>query len=393
VEKLNGEYQLKPPIVVDDRGAMRQIFRLLCFFAVYLVVSEIVSDSLKWGKLTHALLQFVPYCIVLGTVLYTARTLVAADKQVVLMGLCLACVFIVLCLDLTKNLVWLDAFPILGIKSGVRPDLSSLANMIAIASFPAASYFMIEQISQSKAKVDEQLQRLQEVEKALTLQQIELARLYEQTREDAETKTELLREINHRVQNNLVSILGLIQTQHRHAQNRVDRPVVKAALERLSQQVRGLIEVHQMLSRTQWRPMLLSDLAHRIITAVTGFIESGVVKVDISPSPILVSPRQANSIGLALNELATNTVKHATLGRALSTITVRIHSEANQIQLEYQDDGPGFPPEILNGLRHGVGLVLLQQLAAGAFRGNLTLSNEQGAKALISIKNDEITRT
>jgi two-component sensor histidine kinase len=117
------------------------------------------------------------------------------------------------------------------------------------------------------------------------------------------------------------------------------------------------------------------------------------IKVEIGTSPILVSPRLANGIGLALNELATNTVKHAAKGRPLTRVRVLVERKGDWIHLEYHDDGPGFPQGILEGQQHGVGLSLLQQLAVGAFRGNLTLYNEGGATARLSIKNDEIDRT
>jgi len=226
------------------------------------------------------------------------------------------------------------------------------------------------------------------------LAELELRRLYEQTRQDAETKTELLREINHRVKNNLISILGLIQAEQRFTPNKANRPLVKEALEHLTQRVRGLIEVHHLLSETQWQPMALSELASRIIIAVaTSLGPSKQITVRIAPSPVLISPRQANSLALALNELATNTLKYAAAGRMMTQVAVRIQSEPDYILLEYRDDGPGFPEDILGRQRQGVGLALLQQLATGAFRGSLTLLNDQGAVAVLRIKAEETDRT
>jgi two-component system, sensor histidine kinase PdtaS len=224
--------------------------------------------------------------------------------------------------------------------------------------------------------------------------EIELRRLYEQTRQDAETKTELLREINHRVKNNLISILGLIRAEQLYTPNREDRPVVKDALAHLNQRVQGLIEVHQMLSETQWRPMRLSELAGRIINAVANSLgPSKQIAVAVTPSPALVSPRLANSVALTLNELATNTLKYGAAGRMMTRVTVRIDAEGEFIRLEYRDDGPGFPADILNHQRQGVGLVLLQQLTTGAFRGSMTLANDNGAVAVLRIKSEEVHRT
>lgn len=224
--------------------------------------------------------------------------------------------------------------------------------------------------------------------------ELELRRLYEQTRLDAETKTGLLREINHRVKNNLISILGLIQAEQLYTPDKASQPIVKEALGHLSQRVRGLIEVHHLLSETQWQPMRLSELADRIIGAVACSLgPSKQVVVQVADSPVRISPRQANSLALALNELATNTLKYAAAGRMMTKVSVNIETNGDFIRLEYRDDGPGFPTDILQRQRQGVGLNLLHQLAAGAFRGTLTLHNDRGAVAVLSIKAEEIHRT
>jgi hypothetical protein len=145
-----------------NRGALRGIFRFLCLFVVYLIVVQILGDVFKWGRLVSALLQFIPYCLVLAGVVYSGRTLARFDKQTLLMASCLGCVFIVFCLDVTKNLTWFDGVPILGRDSRVRSEIASPAVMVAIASFPAASYLMMQEILLAKRQLDEQVEKLQE---------------------------------------------------------------------------------------------------------------------------------------------------------------------------------------------------------------------------------------
>src|SRR5271157_5008648 len=79
-----------------DRVAVQGIFRLLCFFVGYLFVVGVLAEVFKWGRLTDALLQFIPYCLVLVGVAYSGRVLVRGDKQTLLMVSCLVCVFTVL---------------------------------------------------------------------------------------------------------------------------------------------------------------------------------------------------------------------------------------------------------------------------------------------------------
>jgi hypothetical protein len=95
-------------------------------------------------------------------VIYYGRTLARSDKQTLLMAICLTGVLIVFCLDVTKNLTWFDGLPILGRDSHVRNEIASLAILAAIASFPAASYFMMQEILLAKRQVEEQVTKLEE---------------------------------------------------------------------------------------------------------------------------------------------------------------------------------------------------------------------------------------
>jgi two-component sensor histidine kinase len=115
--------------------------------------------------------------------------------------------------------------------------------------------------------------------------------------------------------------------------------------------------------------------------------------IEVPPSPIEVSPRQAANLALVINELATNTHKYALQDREGAHIAVRIHSEDGGMVLEYRDDGPGYPEDVLRLERQGVGLYLLKQLVTGTLRGTLQLANADGAVARLFIRGEETNRT
>ncbi len=137
----------------------------------------------------------------------------------------------------------------------------------------------------------------------------ERERLLAQTRRDAETKADLLREVNHRVKNNLAAIVGLLYA-HLDRAGASSSPEYRALVRELSQRVDGLSIVHGLLSQSLWSPVRLDELAERIISAVLQGETRGKVVVDIVPSPLLVSPDQAQPLALVLNELALNIDKH-----------------------------------------------------------------------------------
>lgn len=221
--------------------------------------------------------------------------------------------------------------------------------------------------------------------------EIERQRLYEQVRIDAATKAQLLREVNHRVKNNLMSILGLLLVEQRAATAN-HHPQTALALADTARRVRSLLAVHQLLSESHWAPMQLSDLVEQLIaTELHALPTHKNIHPQIQPSDIEVSPRQASNLALVLNELITNTLKHTTGAEA--QIAVSIEEDLPFIQLEYRDDGPGYPPHVLTGDYHSVGLRLVKQIVTETLRGKLTLRNDGGAVTTIRIRLEEIDRT
>ncbi|MCP4663517.1 MAG: GAF domain-containing protein [bacterium] len=211
---------------------------------------------------------------------------------------------------------------------------------------------------------------------------IENARLYEQARRDAETREMLLREVNHRVKNNLSAIIGLLYAERRLLKEE-GRERYESTWEELISRVRGLAAVHDLLSASEWEPLPLSEVAERVISAALQSLplEKNVV-VEVPPSPVRVASAKANNLGLIINELATNTAKYALKDRETARITVRIAAQDAAVVLEYRDDGPGYPDEVLRLERRHVGLYLVETLANG-LEGSVSLRNDRGAVSLV----------
>ncbi len=222
---------------------------------------------------------------------------------------------------------------------------------------------------------------------------IENARLYEQARRDAETKTTLLSEVNHRVKNNLSAIVGLLYLEQSHAawQDEVDCAEI---MEDLAVRIQGLATVHSMLTAAEWMPLRLSDLMERIIHAALRTLpREKSVSVDVAPSSVLVTPDQAHDLALVINELTTNAVKHAWSSRTTGRITARAALEADTVVLELRDDGMGHPEDILHPDGrdgHSVGLYLVRSMVEKGLHGELALHNDGGAVTTIRFKNEAV---
>lgn len=237
---------------------------------------------------------------------------------------------------------------------------------------------------------------------------IQQARLHEQARQDAETKAILLHEVNHRVKNNLAAIVGLLYIELQHTGMQA-QPTYQSIMTDLITRIEGLATVHQMLSASHWAPLRLSELARQIIQSVVQALAADrPVLIGVTDSvPVYVSPKQANSLAMVINEMATNTIKYAITTRQAVSISLNIsvsegdHSIENQqdssgdhadiVVLEYRDNGPGFPEEVLRAGRHNVGIYLIHNIVRRDLQGQVTLDNDNGAVIMVQFKAMEAT--
>lgn len=215
---------------------------------------------------------------------------------------------------------------------------------------------------------------------------IRQARLYQQTRQDATTKATLLKEVNHRVKNNLTAIIGLLYAERRR-DSVAYHQAYQSVLSDLISRIQGLATVHSLLSASEWGPLRLSELASRVIHSGLQIVpptKNVVVKVPLTS--VKVTPKQANSLALILSELTTNTVKHALVGRMTAHIELLFSHERDMIVLSFYDDGSGYPEELLTHQKLGVGWTLIQSIVRKELMGDVQFYNDNGAVATIRFK-------
>jgi PAS domain S-box-containing protein len=205
------------------------------------------------------------------------------------------------------------------------------------------------------------------------------------------TQSVLLREVNHRVKNNLAAIISMLhREEERSDAEGLDsyRPVLRDLIKR----VHGLSTVHSLLSQREWRPLLLRELCEQVIrSALHGGERTRAVEFAVTPSNTRVNSNDAHHLTLIFNELATNSLKHAPPGLDPIRIDVKLKSTGSRLTIEYRDNGPGFPEEIIQGdfSRAGVGFELIRGIVGQSLEGELRLENEGGARAVITFENRE----
>jgi PAS domain S-box-containing protein len=202
--------------------------------------------------------------------------------------------------------------------------------------------------------------------------------LYTQAEHDSTIKTDLLNEVNHRVKNNLMMILGLILAEKDRLS---DDNTFEASLDKFWSRINGLLHVHQMLSDSKWMPISITRLAERIGEAVINSSSDSrlAIKLCVEHSDIEILPRQAGNIAIVLNELITNSIKYAFTRPQSSAVWVTCQMEGNTFHLSFKDNGCGYPINVLQNNHRKVGLRLIHKLIEQMNGGRVELSNDNGA--------------
>jgi two-component sensor histidine kinase len=167
-------------------------------------------------------------------------------------------------------------------------------------------------------------------------------RLYEQTHRDAQTQAVLLRELHHRVKNNMAGIVGLL------AMGEPDlSPVARQWLNRVIERIRMIARTHDLFSGGMDR-IGLRQLIERVLPSLSVIKPPGVM-INISGGEVDTKLGTSQAVGLAmvLHELCTNAIQHGLQDRG--TLTIQTRRIAGGLAIDIIDDGCGLPAGMCPG--------------------------------------------
>jgi two-component system, sensor histidine kinase PdtaS len=203
---------------------------------------------------------------------------------------------------------------------------------------------------------------------------MENARLFEQTREGLKTKGVLLREMHHRVKNNLQQVASILSMQRRRATS----PQAERILAESVGRIQGIAATHDLLSSDQLGMASVDDIARKIV----GIVQANLVPpqlhltMSVDPCPAHVPSEQATTLAIVLNELIANAIEHGFEGRTRGSIRISGAARDGTIIVRVADDGVGLPPGFDLEHSEGLGLQLVGSLVRSDLRGSFSLCRE-----------------
>jgi two-component sensor histidine kinase len=198
----------------------------------------------------------------------------------------------------------------------------------------------------------------------------------------------VVREMHHRVKNNLQTIAMLLRLQKAAARDLRAEDVLAETINRIL----SIAAVHETLSEQGLRVVDVKDVMTRVTRAIAETMLGGGqdITITVEGDRLVLPSREATSLALATSELVQNAVKHAFVGRARGMIRVRLESAANENVIIVQDNGigadkaPGASKEPALSLSKGLGLQIIHTLVNDDLKGKFELHHSaEGTRAVV----------
>jgi PAS domain S-box-containing protein len=207
----------------------------------------------------------------------------------------------------------------------------------------------------------------------------------QQIEQSLREKEVLLREIHHRVKNNLQIIASLLNMTSMQAENQEARDLLQDARAKVF--TMALIHT-QLYQEKEFGQIDMGTYTRRLVeqTSLVYRDKGGSIHTRVEPSDVYLTLNQAIPCGLMMNELISNAFKHAFKGRQKGRIEVSISRTDNEmIAIRVKDDGIGIPEEVEVQKPKTLGLELLKALV-NQLGGTVQFNHDNGTEVNIQFK-------
>lgn len=184
-------------------------------------------------------------------------------------------------------------------------------------------------------------------------------------------KSAVIKEIHHRVKNNLQTIVSLLRLQERRTESSEAKSILQDCIGR----VNSIAVVHEYLSQQGDGMIDVGKVAKSIYQAlVSSMLNSDfVLETDFATDNVLLPSEKATSIALILNELLQNAIEHAFAGRTNGKLTVRFNDSGSCYELLIADNGVGLPQDFSWQQSSSLGLKIIKTMAEADLKGSFAL--------------------
>jgi len=269
--------------------------------------------------------------------------------------------------------------PVVVLTAYQRPDFLEQANRAGVAAYlikPPNPGELERTVTIALARFQD-MQKLRQLTVKLEIEIAERRRAEQELQKALREKDVLLKEMHHRVKNNLQMVSSLLYFQ---AENEDEQRVLDI-LQSSRDRIRSMAMVHEQIYQSEALSYIhfersIRSIAIYLLHAYDASTDRIHLKIDAEPAILTVET--AMPCALVLNELVSNALKHAFPDNRAGTLMINFSEHEQEYRFTVRDTGVGLP-EGLDIRRQGsLGLTLITDLAEKQLHGTLTVVRDAG---------------
>lgn len=197
-------------------------------------------------------------------------------------------------------------------------------------------------------------------------------------------KSVVIKEIHHRVKNNLQTIASLLRLQSR----RIHSEEFTIAINESINRILSIAITHEILAKQGIDEVNIKDVINKIKRFMVTLDKRDDLdlSIEIEGDDLIISSDKSTAVALVVNEAIQNCIKHAFVGKNSGKIVVKIEKGNSYSTVSVKDDGIGFDVNSISN--SSLGLMIINSLVSDKLKGNLNIqSNQNGTNLLFDFKN------
>jgi two-component system, sensor histidine kinase PdtaS len=196
----------------------------------------------------------------------------------------------------------------------------------------------------------------------------------------------LLKEVHHRVKNNLHTVICLLESQAAYLENDALK-----AIDNSKNRIYAMSLIHQKLYQsTDIKAIDMADYLNEFVRYLAASIAApSHIRFQLDIDPLKLGVSQAIPLGLIINEAFTNSIKYAFPENRIGVIKIGLHQIASQIELVVEDNGVGIHPDRKKIELNSFGIDLMKGLAED-INGNIRFETQKGTKITVTVDVDPL---
>ncbi|MBF0564628.1 MAG: response regulator [Nitrospirae bacterium] len=228
--------------------------------------------------------------------------------------------------------------------------------------------------------VDKRTSELKHMNEVLQKEVTERISAEEKLKHSLGEKEVLLREIHHRVKNNLQIVSSLLDLQTKY----IKEPATLEMFRDSQSRLKTMALIHEKLYQSD--DMARIDFSKYIVNLLNHIYHSyclnvGAISMETQIDEVFIGVDTAIPCGLIINELVSNSFKHAFKNEGKGTVGIKLKEIADgKFKLSISDDGIGFPESVDITKAQSLGLRLVNALVVDQLEGTLEFSGHSGAR-------------